>query len=602
MILQSKGVFNIGLLERGDKLTDYNNRLEQIIQKYELTSQQQVINDLIRNYITQNVSSESKVAIWGAGVHTEKLLKIIEVEKINLECFIDIDCKQWGNDFFGKQICSPKSITTRNIELVIVSSFEHEKEIISQLQAINPNCRYITIYEKYQFLRPFYLMADCEIHTLYKLYKNERKSEHLIRLISSYLEIRDFVNAKRFIREYVKNRFSNYQLFIDLEKELEELLLEIKTKLEYKTKDDILMILLDAVRYRDIFNHKEKNTKYLMEFSNRCNTFNNAFSTSIYTRRSIGAMFTGKLPLDDEIYENKSLNVDDSVFLSYLDNKGYKIYSNDHHKIFNNDGKINLVNTEMRSISLSLWEYICVLLQKKEQPLFYFIQAMELHRPHLCAYHEMEVNPNCPMEIYTQQSFPQEDEIQYKECLSYVDRQLEFYINLLSENNKLIVFGDHGHIVGKGVEKSDSIEKMAGCIDDYIHIPLMVYDKNYQPKEFNNLFSLKDFYIFMLKILNNEEINDEPCEYIQTQLDPIYNKKLKQCFINNGFEQRTHAFKLIRTNYDKYLLYDNGVEEYHLLENELVNLINKHPYKKRIEYIRNNMIKKEFPKFNKDKY
>lgn len=110
----------------------------------------------IGKYILQKVNSFKNVAIWGTGEHTEYLLKVLDIDKINLKCFIDSNQSKWGKEYYNKKILSPEAILDFQIDIVIISSYAHRTEIANQILRNFPNCKYIDLYDDFAYNRPFY--------------------------------------------------------------------------------------------------------------------------------------------------------------------------------------------------------------------------------------------------------------------------------------------------------------------------------------------------------------------------------------------------------------------------------------------------------------
>lgn len=110
----------------------------------------------VNKHIQQRISSVENVAIWGTGEHTEQLLKVLEIDKLNLKCFIDSNSSKWGKAYFGLKICPPVAITDFPIDMVIISSYDYNVEIADQILRDFPQCRFIDLYNKLEHDKPFF--------------------------------------------------------------------------------------------------------------------------------------------------------------------------------------------------------------------------------------------------------------------------------------------------------------------------------------------------------------------------------------------------------------------------------------------------------------
>lgn len=70
----------------------------------------------------------SKVAIYGAGVHSFFLLSTVDLEE-NITCFFDSDPKKKNGKFLKWTIYGPESIANLDIDVIIISSKDYQEEI-----------------------------------------------------------------------------------------------------------------------------------------------------------------------------------------------------------------------------------------------------------------------------------------------------------------------------------------------------------------------------------------------------------------------------------------------------------------------------------------
>lgn len=105
----------------------------------------------------------------------------------------------------------------------------------------------------------------------------------------------------------------------------------------------------------------------------------------------------------------------------------------------------------------------------------YFLQ--ETHPPHFCGYHSTKpIGHNTPFTCndYVNQS-QDEFNIQYIDCLNYVDQQLKYYFNIMNDNTTKIIFSDYGQIVEDAISKLDTIGTLAAWHDERFNIPLILH-------------------------------------------------------------------------------------------------------------------------------
>lgn len=106
--------------------------------KNKLKKAQSVINHL---------SKEKKpIYVWGAGLHTQKLLALTNLKKINIKAFIDIDPYYYGGKLIKKSIISPKEIINDKKLPILISSKTFQGEIKEQIKKMQLKNIVIELY------------------------------------------------------------------------------------------------------------------------------------------------------------------------------------------------------------------------------------------------------------------------------------------------------------------------------------------------------------------------------------------------------------------------------------------------------------------------
>jgi Zn-finger nucleic acid-binding protein len=83
------------------------------------------------NTIIDGIDDHKRIAIWGTGHHTSRLLGMTNLKKKNIIKFYDSDVRKRGIEFFNRkiQIFNPADLETREIETIIISTFVAQKAI-----------------------------------------------------------------------------------------------------------------------------------------------------------------------------------------------------------------------------------------------------------------------------------------------------------------------------------------------------------------------------------------------------------------------------------------------------------------------------------------
>ncbi len=107
-------------------------------------------DESIKGLIEKNEVGRLRVAIFGAGEHTEKLFRTTDIEKLSPVMIFDNDRSKWALNFQNIPIKDPETINACELDCVIISSLEFEKEIYTQLKGIlNSKTSILPLYSCY---------------------------------------------------------------------------------------------------------------------------------------------------------------------------------------------------------------------------------------------------------------------------------------------------------------------------------------------------------------------------------------------------------------------------------------------------------------------
>lgn len=604
-------------------MLNLNYELEAIIKKYRFsinsinTDVEKTIKD-----IWDRISADRNIAIWGAGDHTNELMKLINHGSKNLVCVFDKGVQESDKKHFGDYpIYNPTKLTSLNIDVIFISSFAYKEEIKKEATSIKPECECIDIYEvliqKGIILNtPFYYDHSdyMEIFNERNLYENsvvhEVKEKHLHKLICKYLQIRDFKYALFFIEEYIKKGYSRKSDFIAFRKELEELFIKVKKELSNRKHKDIVWFLIDSLRHKDI----EDAMPFTKKILRQSIYFKNAFSTNLFTYMSVFSMLTQKLPIDEELYKKDVISAKESEFLTFLINNDYKIKSYVLGKeLFEVHDKIDQVKTKRRIaenkkdtndlgvfVSTLLWRSLCDLLQNKDEAIFSLLHIVgEVHKPHICGYHEKKPVIHNGVEQYCYQKPEQSEEdfkTQFYDCIKYVDNQLNFYMDFYPSNTVKIISGDHGQAVDNIFKDTNNLFLTLGCSDERIHIPFIINMPDGKVQCYDDVFNMKYGGKVLTELLSGQEIKIEE-NFAEFQFEAYFNKALAKKLREVGAAKYINGFKGIRTCNYKYVVYNEHGAELYKLPDETTNIISEMTYANVLKELQQKMENQEFPNF-----
>lgn len=119
---------------------------------------QDKVNDINTQFkLLDNVLN---VVIWGAGVHTGKLLEKTDLLFYNIKSIVDMDEMKWGEHYFGFVIQKPEDIIWREVGAVVVSVRNKEQQIAETLvNEFRFQGKIITLYRDNEYMS-FYQLPD----------------------------------------------------------------------------------------------------------------------------------------------------------------------------------------------------------------------------------------------------------------------------------------------------------------------------------------------------------------------------------------------------------------------------------------------------------
>lgn len=120
------------------------------------------------NKLLEKIDKTEKVAIWGAGENTVKLFQYTDIMQYNIKQVID---STYEDTFFGYQVKNPQHVQWKDVDVVVVSSFYCEQEIVKLLKdAYNFSGKIITLNTE-NTNKPFYAHLSKKMSEIPKEYK-----------------------------------------------------------------------------------------------------------------------------------------------------------------------------------------------------------------------------------------------------------------------------------------------------------------------------------------------------------------------------------------------------------------------------------------------
>jgi hypothetical protein len=100
------------------------------------------------NTIIDDIEDDKKLAVWGTGHHTSRLLGMSNLCKKNIVKFYDSDLRKKNSSYFNRNISpfNPLDIMNGIVETILISTYVAQQAIIKNIEKSNSNCNYIKLY------------------------------------------------------------------------------------------------------------------------------------------------------------------------------------------------------------------------------------------------------------------------------------------------------------------------------------------------------------------------------------------------------------------------------------------------------------------------
>ena len=548
--------------------------IETIEKKYGLKELGNFYESKIKNEIVKilnRLPMDKTIAIRGAGEHTSKLLSI-EGCNINFKFIFDYSKQRKETvEIAGRKLeiypCS--EIDAMDIDIMIISSYTHRKKIREELEKYQKDFIILDLYDELKKVgldvnAPFYRNAeDTYENVIYyrKKYMSENNVVNLKNLIVAYLKICDFINFSKFAKEYIDNKYPDYQNMRMALDEITNLLDYVKRKLKRRTQKDIIIVWNDQLDYSWL-----QYTPYMKMASIDSMFFENAYTMTPFTVPTFLEMFQGLKSIEDEIYHKpfSPSNKYNSDIIRTLEALGYEfMYIGDEADAGLFEKKYVISNYTYNSSCIR-----CVnLLQKlldAEKPVCIILHALvETHNPYLSG--ELDDLKYCEWPGF--EGISEEVALeQRKKSVLYWDKQLEFYMGFMPNSCIKVFMSDHGPRYNiQPIYKEPTT-----------HIIFFITGFGVPQGRYSQLFSIYNFYKVISCIISNEyKENEIFSDYVLMQETNIFNSTTICYYLENNAEECFCSFRAVRTKKELYVKLSSGKKYYYLLPDEETNCIDK---------------------------
>ena len=311
------------------------------------------------------------------------------------------------------------------------------------------------------------------------------------------------------------------------------------------------------------------------------------YTVTPYTGATFKTLFAKKRVIEEKSFNIIKIGEDDSNFICGLKERGY---------IFRYYGELDLLKSEYiptyyysvyTVMTQIFWDILrdMVLLKENEKCFFVLHEVLHTHIPYISLgltgkmYSNREEWPGQQEEaekvLRNQQAW---------ESREYVDKQLEFWNDILPEQIYKIYMSDHGHtFLGR------------------FHTIMKISQKDIRVRHCKSLLSYYDFDKIIIYILEHNDIDDKlfDSEFVIVQDVDYYYKEYILSFIqsNEFTPDGLIGYQGVVTKEDMFISYRHGVEYYQRMRKDNICITDK-----RLEYLRGKLSKSQIDIYKEKKF
>lgn len=570
-----------------------------LLQKHnmEIMDEHENISTVLRDLLSHFMSTHKRVAVYCYGAHTRALMAEYIFELRNIVCIVDNGNVEVKNK--GFTVIQDQEIEGMRIDGVIISSYRYKEEIKSSLLKNHEGLDFLDLYdamqeqgismqcEFYLFRTPY--QSYVEMNRLYqKIDQRENVTEALLKLVSKFVEIKDFQLAAKAAEALYD--VSDEQQYKVLKKDIEDLYQKELGVLN-KGGEAVLLMCVDGLKAQE-FCREGRMKKTYAAVKKKATIFTRAYSYSTSTFESLIPVFTENYDQRSEGYmKTTTASLADCRFATFAREQGRNIYIYGSGIKYIDDPEIKYIEYP-QTITQMIWSFANDL-ESDPKGLFYMQPVYESHFTFPSPYYkqnDMEIDGTNLFYNYLSTKGSKLNKRysgQYDVAIRYVDDTLSPVLGELG--CKTLLFADHGdydyeEIEGTNLGDIDPNHIMA-C-EALFRIPMAIISPD-ESGEIHSVISLSELNDIAISMMKNEKFDYRAKEYIKVGRTAIYNADCKHIYKNIlHSEHRLCAFEgfVFEDGY-KLLVFSDGTKElYQTAEDVIVqNEELTEKYYKRIE-------------------
>ena len=593
----------------------YDDELRDICEKHGISLEKQYKPHFVSAFLEvwERIASDEPIAFYGMGEGLHSLSEIVNFRKKNVVCIVENNSNlHFYNDFIP--VVSIDRVKNYKFNRIILTGYNSRLQMRQEIAEYSKDIEIVDVYEILErkgriYTKPFFKGFEAVtwnyeyLEAAREKYINASNSEdmqkYLKELIQAYLEVRDFICADMYIKEYIEHRFFDAESYSALSIELKRFLGEIRNAIKMKeNKKNIIIFILDSLSY-----NRANNVPFFAELSEKSFSFTNAFSPAVFTRASAFALLTGKKYVEDNLYKSSELSINDSSFIMDLHASGKKVKYISPACLPHIRELKEYANSTANIASLLYWYLLINIINESEDCVYFVHSVYETHipfhsgNPTICLldnddmYEHFKAPSKAPLGYFNKV------ELHMDEALSYVANQMQFCIGLLNtEKDTIILTSDHD---GRGYP---GIFLGIPMTHEMNKVPLIIHSKNVKPGNYDAIYSTADLTNLLQQLMQGSHMLEmERFEYVRQEQEPHYFKALNTGDTGNPWIYGKISFI---TDTECYNFHLDGMESYCLQSDMNVNLIEDNRYRDRINFFRSQikLDTRELWRFMFDKY
>ena len=379
-----------------------------------------------------------------------------------------------------------------------------------------------------------------------------KKKTLLKKVIFDCVYAKDFLTLKKYIDIFqMQFEGEERERYLSFYKEVEILLVKIKSALADRGQKDCIMIWLDELEYGE-----DAGMSFLHGLEDSSLVYPNVYTVTPHTSHTLKTLFAKRRPVEEESHKLIRMNKENSAFFGALEQHNYKFQYYGEESLssrFESGYLARHYYSLYYSFTQTYWDVIGdIIKHNTEEALFCVLHELfQTHLPFISMgltgeqyLRYIEWLPGClPDEkIYGRQAL---------ESREYVDKQLEFFGGLLPDEMFKIYMSDHGHtFFGR------------------YHCILKIQQKDLKPQICEDLLSWYDFDKLLFGLIEGKSVDKIGIQndYVIIQDTEYYGRDLivhdlKKRKISS-FLLNDHGFQGVVTKEDLFIRYNTGEELY----------------------------------------